>query len=507
MSKKQEPSLSFGLSAEVDVVAEQDPLIGRTVRAGAVRIDRVLGVGGMGKVYDVFQVTLSRPAALKVISRAAGDAVWHRFLAEAKEVAKIQHPNVVQVFDFWKEIVDGQEYGFFLMEKVNGQLLELFVGHRGPVVVQTVIGIRKALSFPHALDLIKKIAAGLNALHIQGIIHRDMKPENILVDREKGEPRIIDLGIAKSSRDSMPEADRIKTRSNDVFGTSNTMAPEQAMAMMEQVRIPADTYALTVIFYFLLAGIYPFEDKVSIGPNDTAQMVFLRWQTVHLHNADAIKKGSEEILPTSISFLRPDVPVWVETFLRKGLAHDPDKRFQTVGAFLRELQQELAQTSEQASISQEMMRTQAPSMEEEIAGPTIPSYPRVKTILSWGGPTAPFRDERTWRRVGLGLGLAGVLALTAIAASLIKKPTPASYASRTDAQTPTTIVLPPPLSRTDAGTLTRASADVVSVPPVEPTVPVVHARERSTRSSPRARVRARPCEPHLNENGTFTPCL
>jgi predicted Ser/Thr protein kinase len=198
----------------------------------------LLGQGGMGVVYKARQSQLDRLVALKILSLEAGaDAAFaERFTREAKTLARLNHPGIVTLYDF------GQANGFyyFLMEYVDGVTLrELLNDHK--------------LAPTEALAIVPRICEALQYAHDQGIVHRDIKPENILLDKA-GRVKIADFGLAKLLG-ADPQGLRI-TRSRDVMGTPNYMAPEQLERPLE-VDHRADIYSLGVVFYELLTGELP----------------------------------------------------------------------------------------------------------------------------------------------------------------------------------------------------------------------------------------------------------
>ncbi len=509
----EQPAPSFALFAQVEqgeksveeipveemaYLFQKDALVGKTVRNGSVQIEKLLGQGGMGRVYTAFQSGLSRNAALKALARTQGEAVWVRFVAEAQEVAKLHHPNVVAVYDFWTELVDGCEYAFLLMKKIHGPSLEQLVETRGPIEVSTSLGARKALSFEHALELTRKIGAGLSSMHGRGIIHRDMKPDNVLIDTEEVDqpPVLIDLGIAKSTREGVSEADRhkIKTLHGDVFGTPNSMSPEQAMGKMDLVRIPADVYALTVILYFLLTGIFPFEDLIKMQSDETFHTIFLRWQMFHCTNADLLSDGKQEVHPTPVSLLRPDVPAWVDGFINKGLSHEIGKRFQSVNSFFREMN---AHASVREAVASDTATLLLPSERITLDTPLT----RAPTMFTWGNSVTKTR------RIGFGvvaLILSGCLAFVVGVVALIKP----MHRVRRDARVAITRLTPVSVVDTGQASLEEdAGTDEENVSTHDAgTVLVRESTDTGTvRSRPRGR--APPCRPHLLPDGTLTVCF
>jgi serine/threonine-protein kinase len=248
------------VSGELDPLADQ--LVGQTVD-GRYEVIEVLGEGGMGRVYRVRHAALDREFAMKVLRRdlAADVNLAARFMREAKVTASVKHQNVVQITDFGT-LPDAIPY--FVMELLVGQTLGRQL-KGGSFSVERVAGI------------VKQIAAGLGAAHDAGVIHRDLKPDNVfLISRVRvasapdanelgrrrapaplDEVRVVDFGAAKVIGSS-----RI-TRAGVVYGTPHYMSPEQASGRTVDHR--SDVYALGVIMYELLTGRVPFEGDTYVG--------------------------------------------------------------------------------------------------------------------------------------------------------------------------------------------------------------------------------------------------
>ncbi len=212
-----------------------------------LEIGELLGQGGMGAVYRARQTRLDRHVALKIIRpESAGDPSFaERFNREARTLARLNHPNIVAVYDFGDVTLVGDDGGqrtlyYFLMEYVDGanlrQLLRAGELHAG-----------------RALNIVSQICDALQFAHDEGIVHRDIKPENILVDM-RGRVKIADFGLAKLLSDEV--ADYTLTGSHQVMGTPRYMAPEQ-MEGAHAVDHRADIYSLGVVFYEMLTGELP----------------------------------------------------------------------------------------------------------------------------------------------------------------------------------------------------------------------------------------------------------
>jgi serine/threonine-protein kinase len=222
--------------------ADADPLIG-TVIGGRYEVKRVLGEGGMGTVYGVRHRSLDKAFALKVMraDMARQSELAERFIQEARAAAAIGHPNIVQITDFGEQ---PNRAPYFVMELLDGVSLSKLLRSGGPP------------PFARALRLLKQVAAALGAAHAAGVVHRDLKPDNIHVTANDV-IKVLDFGVAK-----MAGAGRL-TRTGMVFGTPHYMSPEQASGGAVDHR--TDIYALGIIMYEMFAGRVPFEADSYMG--------------------------------------------------------------------------------------------------------------------------------------------------------------------------------------------------------------------------------------------------
>lgn len=260
---------------------------------GRYEIDRVLGHGGMAVVYLARDQELHRAVAVKVLegSLAGDDDVQARFLREARLAARLSHPNVVQVYDAGET----DERPYIVMEYVPG----------------TTLAQSGRLPPDEAVQLVLQACAGLQHAHEAGVVHRDIKPGNLLL-REDGVLKIADFGIARSS-----DATQL-TKLGTILGTAAYLAPEQAAG--EEVTAVADIYSLGAVLYHLLTGRPPYEfDSL----------------------AELAAKQSEGLI-TPVRDLEPSVPDPVEAAVMRALARSP--RFRPPSA--AELARELAKTTE-----------------------------------------------------------------------------------------------------------------------------------------------------------------
>jgi eukaryotic-like serine/threonine-protein kinase len=263
-----------------------------TLAGGRYRVERTLGQGGMAAVYLAHDAELERPVAVKVLAEhlANDDAFRQRFLREARMAAKLSHPNVVHVYDQGDE--DGRP--FIVMEYVEGMTLGDELRRSGPLPPARVV------------DLALQICGGLEHAHASGLVHRDIKPGNLLL-REDGTVKIADFGIARAA-----QATKL-TQIGSVLGTAAYLAPEQASA--EPVTAAADIYSLGCVLFELLTGRTPY--------------VF---ETL----PELVVKQREEAI-TPIRELRPDVPPELEAAVMHCLARNPEYRPTSAAALAQEL--------------------------------------------------------------------------------------------------------------------------------------------------------------------------
>lgn len=219
---------------------EIDPLIGGTPqRVGEYTIDRLIGAGGMGRVYRAEHRRMARAVALKTLAleRMQDESAVQRFYSEVRAAARLLHPNIVTAFDAGD--IDGTHY--LAMEFVEGETLSQIVARRGPLPVD------------EAVRIIRGAATGLAYAHAAGIVHRDVKPGNIMVASD-GTVKVLDLGLATIRSDPAHRP----SRRGRLVGTIQYIAPEQ-LEDPDGADLRADIYALGATFFFLLAGRSPYE--------------------------------------------------------------------------------------------------------------------------------------------------------------------------------------------------------------------------------------------------------
>jgi len=209
----------------------------QTALAGRYSIDRELGRGGMGIVYLAREVHLDRPVAIKLLppERARQRTLRERFLREARLAAKLSHPNIIPIHS----VEETGEFVFYVMAFVDGETLADRVRTRGPVPGSD--GVR----------ILREVAWALAYAHEQGLVHRDVKPDNILLEIGSGRVLVADFGIAAAANDV----------SDGVSGTPEFMSPEQALGAALDAR--SDIYGLGATAFYAFSGRFPFEGKTA----------------------------------------------------------------------------------------------------------------------------------------------------------------------------------------------------------------------------------------------------
>jgi eukaryotic-like serine/threonine-protein kinase len=263
-----------------------------TIIDGRYRVQSRLGSGGMAEVWSAEDSQLGRRVALKLLaSRFAADPDFReRFRREAAAAAAMQHPNIVSIYD--RGEWDGTSY--IAMELVSGPTLKQLISQRGPAGPGA------------ATDITIEILQALRYAHKRGIVHRDIKPQNVLID-EEGHAKVADFGIARAETSEM-------TDEGAMLGTVQYVSPEQAQGRPVSPR--SDLYSVGVVLYELLTGQVPFEGEAPVSI--------------------ALKQVSE--LPVPPAQLEPSIPPALETVVMRALEKDPDHRFQDADEFIAALE-------------------------------------------------------------------------------------------------------------------------------------------------------------------------
>jgi serine/threonine protein kinase len=264
--------------------------------AGKYKLERVLGEGGMGVVYAALHTGTGRRVAIKCVSSNANSLTANaRFLREAQAAGRIDHPNVVQVFD----VGEDRRGRFIVMEFLQGHsLAEVWHGRRLPPA--------------DVIDLMMPALRGVHAAHRQGVVHRDLKPDNIFVGRsDPGMPvhvKVLDFGVSKLMLDQDDGEDL--TRTGVLIGTPQYMSPERVRGRGD-TDLRTDVYALGVILYEGLTGVRPFDDE------QVANLV--------------VRISKETARP--LREIDPSIPVELEAVVLKAMARDPDERYPDAEGF------------------------------------------------------------------------------------------------------------------------------------------------------------------------------
>ncbi len=342
-----------------------DPLIGR-VFADRYEVLELLREGGMSRVYRAVQRSLARPVALKIVepSKLPGvllEEVTSRFMREARTASQLNHPNVVSIFDFGRELLDGEWILFLAMEVLSGPSLGQLLSQPG-----------EPLSFARIAEILRHTLAALGEAHHMGITHRDVKPDNIVFDRDR--VKVIDFGIARV------EATTRLTDAGRVMGTPHYVAPES----VDGATGPSvDLYAVGVILFELLTGRVPFDHRSAV-------------EVVRMHTAEPRPD------PRSFAPDRRIPPALAEVCIR-AMAFDPIARYADAEA----LAQAISQASSEswtpahsslfpaASSSRDRPTDAPPAADIPIASPSQPLMSAGPALIGRAGHMAWARAELT----------------------------------------------------------------------------------------------------------------
>lgn len=288
-----------GTASEVKAEAQTqgDPLIGRTIE-GKYRIESLIGAGGMGAVYQSTRLLIGDEVAIKILhtERVVDPHASERFRREARAAARLKHPNAVSIYDFG---VSGDGLQYLVMELIEGKSLREVTKQRGPLDVSL------------ASEVTSQICAALDEAHRQHIVHRDVKPDNIILNSTAAGLRVkvLDFGIAKLRDDTTSHL----TQTGSVMGTPHYMSPEQCLG--EELDNRADIYSVGVVLYEMLCGRVPFNSPIS-----TAVVV------QHVNQP-----------PAPLRTINPSVSPQMEAAVLHALEKRREARPQTAIAFAREV--------------------------------------------------------------------------------------------------------------------------------------------------------------------------
>jgi tetratricopeptide (TPR) repeat protein len=349
-----------------------DPLLGRLV-AQKYRLRKILGQGGIGRVYLAEQTNLGRRVALKVLhGHLTRDAqVAKRFYREAKSASVLSHPNLLQIIDFGND--DGLL--FIVMELINGRDLHHLMRDEWPLASSRIAHIGA------------QILSALEESHAAGIVHRDLKPENVMLVDARGEPdfvKVCDFGLAKVVTQREGTGSTL-TEAGSLCGTPEFMSPEQARG--ESLDGRSDLYGMAVILYNMVVGDVPFRAETSMG-------VLLR----HLHDA-----------PEPPSRRLPGTDPGLEAVILKGLAKSPAERFASAAemrsALLHAVGLATPHSHAPASAEVHVVPRSAPIATEQRT--TAVGFARRGQPAATGAPR--------WRRLAIAAGAAALVVAAAVA--------------------------------------------------------------------------------------------
>ncbi len=325
--------------------------------ADRYELEELVGTGGMSSVFRAHDNLLDRKVALKVLHPQFTDDEEYveRFRREARSVAQLSHPNIVTVIDRG----EADDRQFIVFEYIAGENLKELVDRSGAMPIET------------AVSLAHQIARALAFAHDNGLVHRDVKPQNVLLNGD-GQAKVTDFGIARSM-----DVKHGMTQTGTVLGTSDYIAPEQAQG--QTISAQTDVYSLGVVLYELLTGEVPF-------PGENFVAVAMR----HINEP-----------PPSVRERRPDVPPRLDAALQRAMAKDPSDRFPSMDAFCNEL----------AACLQEVARDHDPNA----TAYAVPAVTVAAAPLQRRRPARP----RASAPPPAALAVVGLLAVAAIAAAII----------------------------------------------------------------------------------------
>src|SRR5216110_513347 len=293
---------AFEVAPELVTNDRTGALVGKLI--GHYRIESLIGVGGMGEVYLARDERLGRKVALKLLPEhlTADETQLSRFKTEARSASALNHPNILTVYEIGAE---GNRH-FIATEFIEGITLRASL-------------TRERMNLHDALEIAVQVASALAAAHETGVVHRDMKPENIML-RPDGYVKVLDFGIAKLTEPRpVPDLDEIgtttvlQTRAGLVLGTARYMSPEQTRGQTVDAR--SDIWSLGVVIYEMIAGVPPFHGKT---PSDCIASILTTE-------------------PPPLSGVLPEAPLNLESILQKALRKNSDERYQTIKEMLADL--------------------------------------------------------------------------------------------------------------------------------------------------------------------------
>jgi serine/threonine-protein kinase len=427
----------------------KDLLVGAKV-AGRYYVLSVLGHGGMSVVYKAKTINKGRIVALKTL-RMQGlndELVVKRFQREAELLSGLNHPRIVQVYDYGTT-ARGQPY--FVMDYLQGVNLSSIIKHDGPL---------DAVRFQH---IFLQVCGAVDHAHRCGVIHRDLKPGNIMLSRQRGQKdfvKVVDFGIARFEE----EAQRL-TRFGEVWGSPIYMSPEQCMGAPLDAR--SDIYSVGIVMYEALTGFVPFFGKNYV---------------------DTMTKQISSP-PQSMKEARPDlnIPAKIEVIVMKALSKEPDARFQTMGEMKEELENIFPNAPKRPGTLDNIPARKDTRSSPPITTPgqkdTRPPAPKEQPRSLRGMTAQPSSGIRPRTIGSIIIVVAILLVIVAVVSSLwadLKPPPSSNLPSSLAPPFTGDIVRPPEESKPTSGSVSPTPGLVVPSTPVPPSpLPHVHAVKKS----------------------------
>ncbi|MBK8137331.1 MAG: protein kinase [Chloroflexi bacterium] len=420
-----------------------DNLIGQTL--GNVELKQKLGAGGMGAVYRGYQVSLKREVAVKVLPGTLANQPGYidRFTQEAQTAAALTHPHIVQIFDFGTQ----RNISYVVMQFLRGGSLAERIRQR-QIEGQPRAGVGEVAS------LLTQLGSALDYAHTQHVIHRDVKPANVMFDNH-GHAYLVDFGIAKLMGGTTG-----LTGTGVMMGTPSYMPPEQWES--QDLTPAADQYALGVLSYQMIAGRLPFDADSAV------QLMFKHFNE----------------LPTPLDLLRPDVPGSVIAVVGRAMAKAPEQRFQSCTAFAQEFASAIEGRAHEGTnfFTFKVPPRPAPSAAASLPNRTLPPTP-APTPSGSSRITATLKNQRGGLLVGLVAGL--IVALVALVLILSGRGGIDDLAATQTAVQSTLIAIAPSASATLPALVILASDTAAAstvIPPTEVT-PVSTSADPATQTT------------------------
>jgi len=328
-----------------------DSLIGKLLD-GRYRVESLLGSGGMGVVYRATHIHLDSEFAVKILNPelVANQQAIERFRREAKAAGRIRHPNAIQVTDFG---VTADKIVYLVMEIVRG------------ISLRDLIQQERALDYHRVVSLMDQACAAVEAAHQSGVTHRDLKPDNILIQQAGKAERVkvLDFGIAKLREQASATGSNLTlTEAGTIIGTPQYMSPEQCRG--RNLDVHSDVYSLGIILYEMLTGRTPFRGETA-------------YEIVAKHLKEA---------PRPLRQLLPAIPESIEHVVMRAIEKDPALRQPSAAELGVELQE---------AVKAEEQRLSAPTLLEVPPSGSLPARPAPGTSLPPGQPSSPLANGPT----------------------------------------------------------------------------------------------------------------